>query len=116
MPLFRAYVAILFVTIATYTAIVMSTHGADFVPEFIAAVTAMTWTGQFNMDFMIYLGISAIWIAWRHQFTPAGLVLAFFGLVGGALFFLPYLFIVAGKANGNAALLLLGPDRTRGNT
>lgn len=115
MPIFRAYVAILFVTIVIYTAIVMSIHGADFLPDFLAAVTAITWAGQFNMDFMIYLGISAIWIAWRHRFTPAGLALGLCGLVGGALFLLPYLFIVAGKAKGDATTLLLGPERTSTN-
>lgn len=115
MPFFLTYVALMFVTIAVYTGFVISAHGADFISGFIAAITAMTWAGQFNADFMIYLGISALWIAWRHQFTPAGLGLAFCGLVGGALFFLPYLFIVAGKANGNAAALLLGPERISSN-
>lgn len=111
MHLFRLYVAILFITIVTYTVIVFANHGAAFVPEFIAGVTSMTWTGQFNVDFMMYLGISAIWIVWRHRFTPAGFILGFVALTAGALFLMPYLFVVAGRAQGDPAVLLLGKDR-----
>jgi hypothetical protein len=35
----------------------------------------MSWSGQFNLDFMTFLGLSAVWVAWRHQFTRGGVAL-----------------------------------------
>jgi len=49
------------------------------------------WNAQFNFDFLCYLILSGIWIAWRHQFRWKGLLLGILAMVGGMLFFAPYL-------------------------
>ena len=41
---------------------------------------AMTWAGQFNMDFTCFLLLSGLWLAWRHAFSPSGIVLGVVGL------------------------------------
>lgn len=40
-------------------------------------MAAMTWPGQFNADFMTFLSLSGLWIAWRHHFSAGGMALGF---------------------------------------
>jgi hypothetical protein len=79
---------------------------------FFGDMAAMGWPGQFNLDFMFMLTLSAIWVAWRHQFSIAGLALGVLALFGGSLFLTIYLLIVGGKAKGDVKKLLLGETRT----
>ena len=41
----------------------------------------MKWFGQFNLDFMGFLILSAIWVAWRNQFSAAGLRVECLGVI-----------------------------------
>jgi hypothetical protein len=50
----------------------------------------MTWSGQFNLDFMTFLGLSGIWVAWRHQFTGGAIALGVVAFFGGMMFLAPY--------------------------
>lgn len=111
MVLFRAFLIAAFCVIAGYTAIVGSAHGWNLVPLFFADIAEMNWSGQFNTDFSCFLLLSAIWVAWRHHFTPAGLALGFVASVGGMLFLSVYLLIASFAARGDAAVLLLGARR-----
>lgn len=111
MNAFRALLAVIFITIVVYTAIVMNNHGANLVPVFFGDMQAMTWPGQFNTDFMGFLILSGLWLSWRHHFTPAGLVLGLFGLFGGIMFLAPYLIIVSYRTNGDIKELMLGKER-----
>jgi hypothetical protein len=35
-------------------------------------MAAMTWPGQFNFDFLCFLTLSGLWLAWRHHFSLGG--------------------------------------------
>lgn len=74
-------------------------------------LVAMNWPGQFNFDFMCVLAVVGLWVAWRHQFTPAGIVLGLGGFLGGAFFLTTYLFVNSYLAGGDPAVLLLGKKR-----
>jgi hypothetical protein len=111
MPALRIYLAIIFVAISVYTAVVIANHGAGFLPVAFDDVAKMGWPGQFDLDFAFMLTLSALWVSWRHEFSGAGLALGLLALVGGVTFLSVYLFIVAGQSNGNVKELLLGKTR-----
>ena len=61
-------------------------HGMGLLDVFFGDIAAMGWPGQFNLDFMGMLTLSAPWVAWRHRFSSAGLALGVLALFGGGLF------------------------------
>ncbi|CAN5810072.1 hypothetical protein BH11PSE8_BH11PSE8_33710 [soil metagenome] len=44
-------------------------------PVFVEDIFAMTWRGQFNVDFTCLLLLSGLWLAWRHRRSSVGIVL-----------------------------------------
>jgi len=110
---FRVFLAVVFVSILAYTAVTISNHGLNLLPIFFGDMKAMAWPGQFNFDFMTFLALSALWTAWRNQFSAKGLGLAVLAFFGGMLFLSAYLFILSFKANGSVAQVMIG-DRARG--
>ncbi|MDA0788940.1 MAG: hypothetical protein O2780_05725 [Proteobacteria bacterium] len=111
MRAFQIVWVALFITIAAYTAVVVVNHGPNLFPRFFGDILAMSWAGQFNVDFMSFLVLSALWLAWRHHFSPTGLVLAVLGFFGGGLFLCAYLLVVSLDAGGDPKVLLLGRQR-----
>jgi hypothetical protein len=111
MGFFRFLLVAIFVTIAVYTAIVISSHGWNLLPIFLSEIGAMSWSGQFNLDFLSFLLLAGLWLAWRHDFSPAGLVLGLFGIFGGMMFMSAYLLIASITAGGDMKTLLLGSRR-----
>jgi hypothetical protein len=111
---FRILLAAIFAIIAAYTAVVISRHGANLLPVFFGDMARLTWPGQFNLDFLSLLMLSGLWIAWRHRFTPAGILLGLCGLFGGGLFLSAYLLVQSFRTGGDMRALLLGPERARG--
>lgn len=71
----------------------------------------MTWSGQFHCDLLGYLGLAAIWVAWRHAFSAGGVLLALAALFGGTMFLAPYLVWATTEAAGNPKVFLLGRSR-----
>ncbi len=63
MGRFRILLAVIFVAIAGYTAIVIANHGMNLLPVFFGDMATMAWPGQFNLDFMCMLTLSALWVA-----------------------------------------------------
>jgi len=108
---FRALLIALWAIIAGYTVVVTANHGIGLLGVFLADMAAMAWPGQFNLDFTSLLTLSALWVAWRHQFSSAGLVLGVMAFFGGGLFLTAYLFIVTGQARGEMKEVLLGRAR-----
>ena len=111
MTLFRLLLVAIITVVGAYTVAVVGQHGIDFVTPFFGDIAKMGWPGQFNMDFWSFLILGAIWLMWRHHFSPAGL---FFGLiifVGGAPFLCSYLLVVIAKDRPDMAELLLGKTR-----
>ena len=111
MTAFRIFLVIIFAALGVYTAIVGANHGFDLLTVFFGDMALMGWPGQFNLDFMFMLALSALWVSWRHHFSGVGLLLGLLAFFGGAAFLSLYLFIVAGQAKGDAKELLLGKAR-----
>jgi len=114
MAMFRIYLVAAFSCLAGYTLVVGENHGWNLLPIFFSNIAAMTWSGQFNLDFMTFLGLSGVWVAWRHQFTGRAIALGLVACFGGMLFLAPYLFWASTQAGGDAGVLLLGKERARG--
>ena len=114
MRAFRTFLATIFIVIAVYTGIVVANHGLGLLPIFFGDMAKIAWPGQFNLDFMCFLALSALWLAWRHNFSPVGLLLGLVGFFGGAFFLSAYLLIVSFKVNGDIKALLLGEGRVNG--
>lgn len=112
MALFRTILVLLFVVFAGYTVTVVAEHGVNFFPAFFGQLAALNWSGQINLDFLIYVLMGAGWVAWRHEFSPGGIALAVLALCG-VLTFVPYLFIVSVRAEGDVRTLLLGRERAQ---
>lgn len=111
MLLLRVLLVMFLVVLSGYTAIVISNHGWNLLAIFFGDMRAMNWPGQFNLDFMGFLMLSALWTAWRHHFSPAGLALGVVAFFGGMMFLTIYLLIAGYQANGNIKALLLGARR-----
>lgn len=110
---FRVLLAAIFTTIFVYTSFVIADHGLGLFSVFFGDIAAMGWPGQFNLDFAGFLVLSAFWLAWRNDFSPTGLALGVLGFFGGAPVLTAYLLLTSLSANGDVALLLLGPTRSR---
>lgn len=111
MLLFRLFLALFLVTLVGYTSIVIANHGWSLLPVFFGDIAKMGWPGQFNLDFMGFLTLSALWTAWRHNFAPVGLALGLVAAFGGMGFLTIYLLIESFRAKGDVRALLLGPAR-----
>lgn len=108
MTAFRIFLGTYFVILVAYTLIVGMNHGWNLGPIFVRDMLAMTWPGQFNLDFMGFLCLSALWVSWRHEYSPAGLALAVVAFFGGIVFLAAYLLYASGQAKGDIKALLLG--------
>jgi hypothetical protein len=108
---FRALLIALWWVLAGYTIVVVANHGVGFLKVFFGDIMAMGWPGQFNLDFMFLLLLSALWVAWRHRFSSAGLLLGALAMSGGSLFLAAYLLVVTRQARGDMKEVMLGKSR-----
>jgi hypothetical protein len=113
MGALRLFLAVIFLVIAGYTFVVASNHGVGLLPIFFADMAKMEWPGQFNLDFMCMLSLSALWVAWRHRFSAAGIVLGGAAFFGGAFFLSAYLLVQSIRVGGDVEALLLGEAQSR---
>lgn len=111
MKAFRLLLISYIVGILIVTGIVGFKHGWNLLPIFFGDMASLTWPGQFNFDFMCFLILSGLWLAWRHHFSPGGIVLGVLGIFGGMMLLAPYLLLMSLKTNGDFKELLLGVDR-----
>ncbi len=111
MTAFRAALVLLWLAVASYTAVVVAQHGIDLVSVFVSDFRAMGWPGQFDLDFLGMLLLSGLWVAWRHDFSAKGLALGLLAAVGGILFLATYLLVLSLQANGSIKQVLLGARR-----
>jgi hypothetical protein len=114
MNAFRSLLLVLFAILAGYTAITLWNHGFTLFPIFVGDMAAMSWRGQFNVDFTSFLTLSALWIAWRHEFSAVGIALGVLGFFGGALVLTAYLFFASLSAQDDVRELFLGKARAAG--
>ncbi len=111
MTAFRIFLLILFTGLLGYTGLVIAKHGWGLLNVFFGDMAMMNWSGQFNLDFMFMLTLSALWVAWRHHFSSTGLLRSVLALFGGSLFLTTYLFILSWQTNGDMKQILLGTVR-----
>ena len=114
MIAFRTLLVLMFAVLTTYTVLVIGAEGWNLLGVFFADMAKMQWPGQFNLDFMLMLTFSGLWVAWRHQFSAAGLGLGVLAFFGGALFLSIYLLIQTLRTKGDMRVVLLGKARADG--
>lgn len=111
MTIFRIYLVVALACLSGYTLLVGANHGWNLLPIFFSHIADMSWSGQFNVDFMTFLGLSGIWVAWRHQFTASAIALGVVAFFGGMMFLAPYLLWASARSGGDVRVLLLGKER-----
>jgi hypothetical protein len=112
MNLFRLFLCVLFVSLLIYTLFTISNHGWNLLPVFFGDMKAMTWPGQFNFDFFGFLLLSGLWVSWRNNYTPTGIVLGSVAVFGGILFLSAYLLYLPFQTKGDTKLMIMGKNRT----
>ena len=70
MIAFRVLLASIVGMVLVYTGLVGATQGWNFMPVFFEDIIAMTWPGQFNLDFSCLLILSGLWLACATSFRP----------------------------------------------
>jgi NADH:ubiquinone oxidoreductase subunit 2 (subunit N) len=111
MILFRVLLAVMVLVLSVYTVITISNEGLTLFESALADVAAMGWSGQFALDFVCYLLLSFVWVAWRHEFSPLGLFLALLASQLGIIFFASYLIVISIRCDGDMRKVLLGEKR-----
>ena len=111
MRAFPILLSIITISIISFTGIVGFNHGWNLLPIFFGDMVAMTWAGQFNFDFMCFLTLSGLWLAWRHHFSACGRALGVLGFFGGIMVLAPYLLLASYKGNGEIKIIVLGKVR-----
>ena len=115
MTSFRIMLGVIWIVIVVYTGVVIANHGFGLLAVFFGDMAAMGWPGQFNLDFTGMLTLSALWVGWRHRFSPAGLLLAALAFFGGSLFLATYLLVITSRPGCDVAEMLLGKSRSAGS-
>ncbi len=95
MLILRTVLVLHLAVLTGYTLVVIQNHGMNLLPVFFGDMAAMAWPGQFNLDFMGFLVLSALWTAWRNGFSALGLVLAVIAFFGGMAFLSVYVLILS---------------------
>lgn len=108
MRAFQLLLIALWLVLAGYTGLVIARHGLDLLPIFFGDIAKLAWPGQFNLDFLCFLVLSALWTAWRSGFSAGGLALALVAFFGGAGFLLPYLLWLTISTRGDMPRVLMG--------
>jgi hypothetical protein len=111
MNAFRLFLAAVIATVGAYTTVTIANHGMGLYPIFFGDIADMTWRGQFNVDFLCFLILSGVWVAWRHAFTLTGFILGFAAFNLGAPFLAGYLLVQSYRTKGNVSAMLLGEAR-----
>lgn len=108
MAMFQMVLIAMTAVIALFTVTAVAQGGPNLLTPFFKPILAMTWQGQFHIDFVTYLVLSGIWMAWRSGFSRGGLVLGVCAPPLGILFLAPYLLYLCAKHRNDPRALLLG--------
>ena len=108
MTQLRILITVLLLGLIGYALILVLDGRFDFITPFLSTIPALTWQGHINLDFLSYLVLVGVWIAWRSGFTPTGNFLGVLSVLSGMLFFAPYLLYLISRSNNDPRKLLLG--------
>lgn len=96
------------IALLVYTFFAFQNQGADLWQVFTANIASMTWSGQFNLDFLCYLILSGLWIMWRNHYSLYSILGGMAAMVLGIVVFAPYLIVLLVKENGDLKKVLTG--------
>lgn len=113
MTLFKALLGAMCVILTVYTALAVSNEGVNLFANTLPSIPEFGWPGQFYADFVTYLILSGLWVAWRHEFSASGIILGVLASQLGIIFLSIYLLLAINKANGDMSEVLLGPNRSK---
>ena len=105
---FRYILIAMTALIVAFTVAAVANGGINLITPFFTPIVALSWQGQFNIDFTCYLVLSGLWMAWRGGFTSGSIVLGIIAPPLGILVFAPYLLYLVGESNGDPRRFLLG--------
>jgi len=108
MTQLRILITFILLGLTGYALILVLDGRFDFVTPFLSTIPALTWQGHINLDFLSYLVLAGVWIAWRSGFTPTGNMLGVLSVLSGMLFFALYLLYQISRSDNNPRKLLLG--------
>lgn len=91
-----------------YTVIAIQNDGGNFLDRALEFAFSMKWMGQFTLDFNCYLMLSALWIAWRNQFSWQSIAMAVTAMILGIIAFAPYLLYLLRIEKGDLKGVLIG--------
>lgn len=111
MLAFRVMLGLILIILSAYTGKVLSTDGFTLFQVFFGDMAKLQWAGQFNLDFLFMLSLSAVWVAWRNRFSPKGLGLAVLAFFFGASFLGIYLLVLSLQPGATEKSILIGTDR-----
>lgn len=106
MAALRLYLAAAWLGVAAVTLWALATLGVSGLIATLAADLGQPWRAQLDADLEAHLLLVAGWIAWRHRWSPGGLLTGAAAVLLGALITLPYLLVESFKASDARALLL----------
>jgi hypothetical protein len=106
--LFKTLLVIQSLGLLAYTFIAFQTEGATLFSVALNNLKSLTWSGQFNLDFLCYLTISGIWIMWRNKFSRISILVGTCAMILGIVFFAPYFLWLMNKENGDLKRVIVG--------
>lgn len=108
MKVLRVFLVASTVLIYAVTLLATASQGINWPAIALNDLVALNWRSQFDTDFLVYLILTAVWIAWREGLTTKGYAFAFLNIFLGGMFGFPYLLWATYQANGDPTLVLLG--------
>ena len=111
MTLFKALLVVMCAAVFIYTLVAIGNEGVNLFATTGPSFLEFGWPGQFHLDFLTYLILSGIWVAWRHHFSGLGIILGVLASQLGIIFLSIYLLYAINKADGDMREVLLGRDR-----
>lgn len=106
--LLKSLLIIQTIALLVFTGFAIKNEGWTLFSIFTNNITALSWNGQFNLDFSCYLTISGIWIMWRNKFSMSSIICAIIAMIFGIIVFAPYLLYLLTKEKGDLKKFLLG--------
>lgn len=96
--------------VLVYTGFTINNSGWSLLQVFVNDILAVSWNGQFNLDFSSYLVLSGLWIMWRNKFSAKSIFLALAAAIIGFIVFGIYLFYLTIKEKGDVTRILVGEN------
>lgn len=108
MTAFRILLLIFIIGILSYTSVTIYHFGLNLFAVFFGDMGLMNWAGQFNLDFLSFLLLAGLWVAWRNQFSIFGITFGLLVTLGGMPLLATYLLYLSYREKGDIKKLMLG--------